>query len=276
MEKVIVAAVQMNSGPDKEKNIDTAKRLIKIACQRGAKLVILPELFNWRGKPEDERRFSETIPGKTTKIMAKISASLKIYLLAGSITETIKDNNKTYNSSVFLGPSGDIMAVYRKLHLFDAAMMGCPTVKEPESKERGKEVVAVDTPLGKIGLTICYDLRFPELYRRLIKEEVKIVGIPSAFTFDTGKVHWEVLVRARAIENQIYVIAPNQFGKNPMGYKDFGNSLIVDPWGKVLARQGQEQGEGVITAEIRLDYQDKLRRFFPVLKNIRRDIWGDD
>jgi len=275
MKDNIVAAVQMNSGEDKDSNIKMAQRLIRIAWEKGAKMVVLPELFNWRGEPEKEKKYSETIPGKTTKAMARIAASLNIYLVAGSITETIAGNKKTYNSSVLFGPEGDILAVYRKLHLFDASqLVGGFNVMESETKKKGQEIVTASTLMGKIGLTICYDLRFPELYRRLTKKGINIAVAPSAFTFNSGKAHWETLVRARAIENQIYLIASNQYGKNPLGYEDFGNSLIIDPWGKILA--GIEKGDGVITAKINLRYQELLRKSFPVLQHIREDIAGTE
>ena len=275
MKDNIVAAVQMNSGEDKDSNIKMAQRLIRIAWEKGAKMVVLPELFNWRGEPEKEKKYSETIPGKTTKAMARIAASLNIYLVAGSITETIAGNKKTYNSSVLFGPEGDILAVYRKLHLFDASqLVGGFNVMESETKKKGQEIVTASTMMGKIGLTICYDLRFPELYRRLTKKGINIAVAPSAFTFNSGKAHWETLVRARAIENQIYLIASNQYGKNPLGYEDFGNSLIIDPWGKILA--GIEKGDGVITAKINLRYQELLRKSFPVLQHIREDIAGTE
>ncbi|HLX05620.1 MAG TPA: nitrilase-related carbon-nitrogen hydrolase, partial [Candidatus Binatus sp.] len=165
------------------------------------------------------------------------------------------------------GPDGKQLAVYRKIHLFDVDLPGRVTVRESDAKLAGADVVTAATSLGAIGLSICYDLRFPELYRRLTFAGAQILSVPSAFTFPTGEAHWEPLIRARAIENQAYVIAPAQFGPNVYGYSDYGNSMIVDPWGRVLARAADQ--EGVVVAPIDLEYQERVRRELPALKHAR-------
>ncbi len=175
--------------------------------------------------------------------------------------------SRRYNTSVLFAPDGARLAVYRKIHLFDIDLPGRVTVKESEAKLPGAEVVTAATDLGTVGLSVCYDVRFPELYRRLVYAGATIITIPSAFTFPTGEAHWEVLMRARAIENQCYVLAPAQFGSNVHGFIDYGNSMIVDPWGRVLAR-GADQ-EGVLVAPIDMEYLERVRRELPALSHAR-------
>jgi predicted amidohydrolase len=264
---VLAAAIQISAGRGKADNLERAERLIRLAAARGAQLVVLPEVFNWRGKRAEESSESETLEGPTLSLMARLAAEHKLHLVAGSITERPPQEGKSYNTSALFGPDGGRIAIYRKIHLFDVDLPGRVTIKESDAKLSGGEVVCADTSLGKIGLTICYDLRFPELYRTLAYEGAQIVTVPSAFTFPTGEAHWEVLLRARAIENQCYVIAPGQFGPNVHGFSDYGNSMIVDPWGRVLARSADQ--EGVIIAPLDLDYLEKVRRELPSLKHVR-------
>jgi len=264
---ILAAAIQMSAGREKADNLERAERLIRLAAARSAQLVVLPEVFNWRGKRAEESGESETLDGPTLSLMARLAAEHKLYLAAGSITERPPQEGKSYNTSVLFGPGGARIAIYRKIHLFDVDLPGRVTIKESDAKLSGGEVVCADTSLGKIGLTICYDLRFPELYRMLAHKGAQIVTVPSAFTFPTGEAHWEVLLRARAIENQCYVIAPGQFGPNVHGFSDYGNSMIVDPWGRVLARAADQ--EGVIIAPLDLDYLAKVRRELPSLTHIR-------
>jgi predicted amidohydrolase len=190
-----------------------------------------------------------------------------VHIVAGSITEQIDGQEKTYNTSVMLGPDGARMGVYRKIHLFDIDLVGRVTMKESASRVPGAEVVCVATSLGAVGMSICYDLRFPELYRRLTFEGAKILIVPSCFTFPTGEAHWEALLRARAIENQCFVIAPAQFGTNVHGYADYGNSMIIDPWGRVLGRASDQ--EGVVCAPIDLHYLDRVRNELPALTHAK-------
>ncbi len=263
----LAAAIQMTAGSDKLANLERAERLVRVGAARGANLVALPGVFNWRGKRPEQAAAAETLDGESLSLMSRLARELRIHIVAGSITERADDSSRSYNTSVLLGPDGGRIAVYRKIHLFDVDLPGRVTVRESDSKLGGADVVCAETPLGAIGLSICYDLRFPELYRRLAFAGARIIMLPSAFTFPTGEAHWEPLVRARAIENQAYVIAPAQFGPNLYGYSDYGNSMIVDPWGRVLARAADQ--EGVVIAPIDLEYQDRVRSELPALKHAR-------
>jgi deaminated glutathione amidase len=263
----LAAAIQMSAGSDKPANLECAERLIRAAAAHGATLIALPETFNWRGKRGAEASAAESLAGESVSLMANLAAELKVHIVAGSITEHIDGQEKTWNTSVMLGPDGARMGVYRKIHLFDIDLPGRVTVKESASRLAGTEVVCVATSLGAVGMSICYDLRFPELYRRLAFAGAKILIVPSCFTFPTGEAHWESLLRARAIENQCYVIAPAQFGTNVHGYSDYGNSMIIDPWGRVLGRASDQ--EGVVCAAIDLHYLDRVRNELPALTHAK-------
>jgi deaminated glutathione amidase len=263
----LAAVIQMTSTSDKAANLEKAERMIRLAAARGARLVGLPETFNWRGKRSEEPAAAETLDGETSSTIARLARELELHLLAGSITELVPGVNRRYNTSILFAPDGKRLAVYRKIHLFDIDLPGRVTVKESEAKLPGSEVVTAATELGTIGLSVCYDVRFPELYRRLVYAGAAIITIPSAFTFPTGEAHWEVLIRARAIENQSYVLAPAQFGQNVHGFADYGNSVIVDPWGRVLARATDQ--EGVLMAPIDLEYLERVRRELPALSHAR-------
>jgi predicted amidohydrolase len=257
----LAAAIQISAGSDKPANLERAVRLVREAASHGAALIALPETFNWRGKRSAEATAAETIEGESISLMARLSRELEVHIVAGSITEHVEGQEKTYNTSVMLGPDGARMGVYRKIHLFDIDLPGRVTMKESASRLSGSEVVCVGASVGAVGLSICYDLRFPELYRRLAFAGAKILTVPSCFTFPTGEAHWESLLRARAIENQAYVIAPAQFGPNLHGFSDYGNSMIVDPWGRVLGRASDQ--EGVVMAPIDLHYLDRVRNDLP-------------
>jgi predicted amidohydrolase len=263
----LAAAIQMTTSSDKAANLEKAENLIRLAAARGARIIALPEVFNWRGKRADEPAAAEPLDGATLTLMARLARELEIYLLAGSITEEVAGENKRYNTSVLFGPDGERLAVYRKIHLFDVDLPGRVTIKESDAKLAGAEVVTAETTLGRIGLSICYDLRFPELYRRLAFAGARILMLPSAFTFPTGEAHWNTLIRARAIENQCFVIAPAQFGPNVHGFSDYGNSMIVDPWGRVLAAAPDQ--EGVIVAPLDMEYLARVRRELPSLAHAR-------
>ena len=263
----LVAAIQMTTASDKAANLEKAEGLIRLAAARGARLVALPEVFNWRGKRTEEAAAAETLEGPTLTLMGGLARELEIYLLAGSVTEHVPGQSRRYNTSVLFGPEGLRLAVYRKIHLFDVDLPGRVTIKESDAKIPGEEVVTASTKLGTVGLSICYDLRFPELYRRLAFAGARLLMIPSAFTFPTGEAHWDTLIRARAIEDQCYVVAPAQFGLNVHGFSDYGNSMIVDPWGRVLARASDQ--EGVVTAPIDMEYLERVRRELPALAHAR-------
>jgi deaminated glutathione amidase len=263
----LAAAIQMTSNSDKSANLEKAERMIRLAAARGARFASLPETFNWRGKRSEEAAAAESLEGNTLSLMARLARELQIHLLAGSITEHAPGETRRYNTSVLFGLDGARLAIYRKIHLFDIDLPGRVTVKESDAKLPGCEVVTAATSLGTVGLSVCYDVRFPELYRRLVYAGATVLTIPSAFTFPTGEAHWEVLIRARAIENQCYVIAPAQFGTNVHGFSDYGNSIIADPWGRVLARAADQ--EGVLIAPIDMEYLERTRRELPSLAHAR-------
>jgi len=267
MERYLAAAVQMSSGADRGENLDRAAALVEEAARRGARLVVLPEVFAWRGAHDDEAGIAEPVPGPTTERFGALARRLGVWLCAGSLLERGDGEARAYNTSCVFDARGALVARYRKIHLFDVELSGRVSVRESATRAPGGEVVAVPTELGVLGLSVCYDLRFPELYRRLVRAGAEVLLVPSAFTFPTGAAHWEVLCRARAIENQCYLIAPDQAGKSPHGFADWGDSLIVDPWGRVLARAGE--GEQIITAEIDRAYLARVRRELPSLANAR-------
>jgi predicted amidohydrolase len=261
------AAVQMQSGSDRDANLARAEALVRDAAARGAGLVVLPEVFAWRGPAAGEAAIAEPVPGPTTARLCALARELGLWLVAGSLHERADGEPRVFNTSCLIDPRGEIVARYRKLHLFDVDLPGRVVIQESATRAPGTEVVTSATELGTLGLSICYDLRFPELYRRLSLAGADVLLVPSAFTFPTGAAHWEVLLRARAVENQCYVVAANQAGASPQGVADWGDSMIVDPWGRVLARAGD--GEAVVSAEIDLDYLARVRRELPALAHVR-------
>jgi len=268
----VAAAVQLCAGADKGSNLDKAEAFVVEAARAGARLVVLPEVFLWRGARDHEVAMAEPIPGPTTQRLGALARRLNIYLLAGSFLER-SGAARAFNTSLLFDPHGVLIGSYRKLHLFDVDIAGQVSIRESDTRAPGDTLVTVATELGTIGMTICYDLRFPELYRRLTRGGAEIIAVPSAFTFPTGAAHWEVLLRARAIENQVYVIAPDQIGRSPSGVVDFGNSLIVDPWGTPLARAADR--EMVIFATIDRDYQERVRRELPALSHLHPLLRGE-
>jgi predicted amidohydrolase len=262
-----LAAVQMTSGADKAKNLEVAERLIRKAAKSGADFVGLPENFAWMG-PEPERAANaETLEGESLRRLAGLARELGITLLAGSVLEEGAPGGRCFNTSVLFGPDGKRLAVYRKIHLFDVEVGDGQTYRESAAVAPGTEVVVADAPLGKVGLSVCYDLRFPELYRRHAELGAVVLTVPAAFTLMTGKDHWEVLLRARAIENQAYVLAPAQQGRHPKDRLTWGHAMVVDPWGLVVARASE--GEGVALAELDLEYLARVRQGLPALKHRR-------
>jgi deaminated glutathione amidase len=265
--KFLAAAVQMLASDDKAANLKEAKHGIRHAAAEGARVVALPEVFIWRGSKKVEREFAEPIPGPSSAAMAQLARDLGIYILAGSILEEIPGSEKAYNTSLLFDPAGKVLASYRKIHLFDVDLANGVSLRESDTRAHGETMAVIKTDLCSMGLSVCYDLRFPELYRGLASQGAELIFIPSAFTAYTGEAHWETLLRARAIENQAYVIAPDQFGKNAKSFETHGHSMIVDPWGKVIAEL--PDGPGVITAEIDLDYLANVRAELPALKHRR-------
>jgi predicted amidohydrolase len=262
----------MNSQADKAANLATADRLVREAAAGGATAALLPEKFNVMGNTKDYFANAETLAGETVNWAREIAKELSIDLIAGSIVEKIEGAEKLANTCVHLGPDGEIKATYRKIHMFDVEVGG-QVYKESDHEDRGDEIVASDVAGVSTGLTICYDLRFPELYRILAVNGALIETVPAAFTQATGEVHWELLLRARAVENQVFVIAANQFGFHDGDRKSYGNSMIIDPWGTVLARAGDD-AEGVVAADLDFDAQRAIRDKLPSLANRVPDAYS--
>jgi deaminated glutathione amidase len=261
------AAVQLQSTNDRDRNLAAADRLTRAAAADGAELVVLPERLDLRGSAQDYAAGAETLQaGRPLGWATQLARELGIDLVAGSIAERREGHDRVANTSIHVGPDGELKAVYRKIHMFDVEVGGVE-YRESEHSEPADEIVLSDTSHGtKLGLTICYDLRFPELYRILTLKGARIVTVPANFTRVTGEAHWEVLLRARAIENQVFVIAPGQ-GRGPGPEGDsYGNSMIVDPWGEILARAGGE-GESFVAADLDLARQDEVREKLPSLAN---------
>ncbi|MFL5320585.1 MAG: carbon-nitrogen hydrolase family protein [Myxococcaceae bacterium] len=264
---MLIAACQMNSGADKAKNVDAAIRLIRKAKSVGASFVGLPENFAWMG-PEPERpSAAETLEGATLARMAEVARAEKVTLLSGSVLESGAPGGRLFNTSVMFGPDGARLAVYRKIHLFDVDVGDGMTYRESDAVAPGGEVVVASTAFGKVGMSVCYDLRFPELYRKHAEQGAVLICVPAAFTLMTGKDHWEVLLRARAIENQAYVIAPAQHGRHGEKRQTYGHALVADPWGLVTARASD--GEGLAVGELDLELLDRVRKSLPALSHRR-------
>jgi predicted amidohydrolase len=252
-----VAAVQLSSGSDVAHNVDEAERLVNVAADRGAQYVQLPEYFNFLGPFGGFESAAESVPGATTNRMAKLAASRAVTLHLGSLLETSPVNGKFYNTSVLIGPSGDITATYRKIHLFDVNVPGAIVHRESDVITPGEEIVVAHLADYELGLSICFDVRFPELYRKLALAGADVIAIPAAFNAVTGRAHWDLLVRARAIENHAFVVAAAQAGTTAEGIATYGHSLIVDPWGEVLAEATSDGPEVVMAA---LDLREVARR----------------
>ena len=258
------AAVQLNSTEDKERNLARADRLTRAAAEAGAELVVLPEKFNVLGTHDAYLAGAETLKGPTISWARGLARELGIDLVAGSIVERREGRDKLGNTSVHVGPDGGLRGVYRKIHMFDVTVGG-KEYRESASQEGGDEVVTSEAEGARLGLSVCYDLRFPELFRILAIGGARVITLPAAFTKVTGRAHWDVLIRARAIENQAFVVAADQIGSHPPDNESFGGSQIVDPWGEVLARAADE--ECFVMADLDLSRQDEVRETLPSLAN---------
>lgn len=267
-----VAAIQMNSRDDKAANLDTALRLIDQAVAAGARLVALPEVWTYLGDDEGTFATAEPIPGPTVERLAERARRHGIYLHGGSIAERIDGSPRLANTTVVIGPDGDILALYRKIHLYDVVLDGVATYQESATIFPGDEIVTVDIDGVRIGLAICYDLRFPELFRILTLRGAEVIMLPAAFTLATGKDHWEVLIRARAIENSVFMVAPAQVGQHSGTKWCYGRSMIVDPWGTVIATAPDT--ETVISANLDFQRLRDVRRQVPSLANRQPDAYA--
>jgi predicted amidohydrolase len=270
-DRIRVACVQMTSRQDKAANLERAEALVARAASTGADLIVLPEKWNLIGSADDYRAAAEPLEGGiSTGAMSRWARTLGVTLVGGSITERREGREKLSNTSCVFGPDGELVAVYRKIHLFDVEVGG-HVYRESEAEEPGTEAVVARAEDWLVGLTVCYDVRFPELYRILALDGAELVTVPAHFTTPTGKDHWHVLLRARAIENQYYVAAAGQVGETIRGKPAYGRSLIVDPWGIVLAQAPDE--ETVIVAELDRARMRDIRAKLPSLANRQPDTY---
>jgi len=267
---VRVAAIQMNSGAEVSQNLDLAGDLLREAANDGCTLAVLPENFALMpAQGRDKARHAES-PGEgpIQAFLADTAAELGLWIVAGSMPLVSPESERVYGACLAVADDGRTRAIYRKVHLFDVDLPDREeSYRESHSMYPGDEPVTVMTPAGRIGITICYDLRFPELFRMLVDEGASLFTVPAAFTAVTGKAHWHTLLGARAIENLAYVIAPGQFGRHPDDRETYGHSLIVDPWGRIIAEQAE--GNCVVSADIDPEEPAKLRERFPALANRR-------
>jgi predicted amidohydrolase len=262
-----VAVCQLNSRADRDHNLAVARGLLESAQQAGAELAVLPEYVDYLG-PGDGSPKPERVDGEFAAFFAQAARELGIWVHAGSFHEIGPDERRTYNTSLVFDPRGELVARYRKIHLYDVEIAGRVSYQESRSVAPGDETVVAEIDGVRTGLSICYDLRFPELYRRLAVEgAARVLVVPAAFMMHTGRDHWEVLLRARAIENQCYVVAAGQIGDHEPGRTCFGRSMIVDPWGTVLAQA--PDAVGIVTAELDLERLEKIRTELPSLANRR-------
>lgn len=269
-ERVVAAAVQMNSQADVAKNLARAELLVAEAAKQGARMIVLPENFAFMGGEDDERlRVAEHLdtdkPGAIRTFLETNSKKHGVWIIAGGLPEASGDAVRVHNTCVVVGPDGSITARYRKIHLFDVEVGDGQRYRESASCAPGDKPVVAPVAGASVGLSICYDLRFPELYRSLVALGAEVLVVPAAFTLATGKDHWHVLLRARAIESQCYVIAPAQWGTHPKGRRTFGKSCIIDPWGEVIAQASE--GEGIAVATLDPAYLQHVRTSLPSLQH---------
>jgi nitrilase len=267
------ACVQLTSRADVSQNLATCARLVAAAAAQGAKIAVLPENFAFIGAHEDDKlAVAETLdaaaPGPILRALADMARASGIWVIGGGMPERVAgDPKRVHNTCVVVADDGRLVTTYRKIHLFDVQIPGAAEFMESRTVVPGDRAVTVETPFGRIGLSICYDVRFPELYRKLVSDGARIIVVPAAFTLHTGKDHWHALLRARAIENQVHVLAPAQWGRPHGNRVCYGHSLIVDPWGVVIAEAGDR--DCAIVAEIDGELQEKVRRELPALTHRR-------
>ena len=268
--KIKVAAIQFCPNEEKEENLQFISRLIDTAVENDVDIVVLPEMFNCCGRIEAMIENAEQIPGYTTDFLSEKARRFKICIVCGSIFEKFQ-KDKVFNTTVIVGRSGEILAKYSKIHLFDVDILNKIRYKESDHVVAGNRLVTANMGQFDAGLVICYDLRFCELFRVLTLKGAKIFFVPAAFTAATGKYHWEPLIKARAIENQVFIVAANQIGTSPNNITCYGKSMIVDPWGRVLAKA--KDNENIIYAEVDLSLLETIRAEIPLFKHRRTDLY---
>lgn len=262
-----LAVAQIDSGASEEKNLAKIRQMSREAAEKGADLILFPEHAIYLGNQMEEH--AQKADGAYAKELAAIAKENHIYLHCGSFSEK-NEEGKPYNTSLFFDREGKLLAKYHKIHLFEADIPGGASVREADDVTEGEEILLAETDFGKVGFAICYDLRFPELFHTMAEEGADLFFLPANFTAETGRAHWECLLRARAIENTCYVMAAGQIGQKPQ-FKAYGHSMIIDPWGEILAEAGEK--EGLIYADFDPEEIRAVRNKMPSLKNIRRDIY---
>jgi predicted amidohydrolase len=266
-----VAVVQMTTGPDVRANVAAAASLVAQAAEAGARVVVLPEKWNVIDVESRQAAAAEALDGPSLSAVRGWARQRAVWILAGSVSERIPGAGRAFNTSLLVAPDGVDAAVYRKLHLFDVDVGG-HAYRESEGASPGHALVVADVDGRRVGLSVCYDLRFPELYRALTLGGAEVLAVPAAFTATTGAAHWETLLRARAIENQAFVVAAGQVGTHATGTASYGHSMVVDPWGEVLARV--EGGPGVAVADLDFGRLREVREALPALRHRRPDVYG--
>jgi len=266
---MLVGVVQMTSTDDLPGNLRAARELVGEAAGRGAGFVLLPENFAFLRREGEPIPCAQGLDGEIVGVLCELARAQGIWLLGGSFPEAVPGQGRTHNTSVLVSPEGALVAVYRKIHLFDVDLRasGGALYRESAAIAPGEEVVVASTPFGGVGLSVCYDLRFPELYRQMARRGARFLAVPAAFARETGKDHWEVLLRARAIENQAFVLAPAQCGRHGPDRASHGRSLVVDPWGVVLAQAGDRPC--ALVADCDLAAQERIRQDLPALAHQR-------
>lgn len=266
----LAALVQMDTGIDLESNLKYASEAIEKVAAKGVDLVCFPERMNIQSVGNANDQMAEFVEQKTMELFRKKAKEHGIFIHCGSLHIKVQGEEKYSNTSILFGPDGTILAKYNKLHMFDVDLEDGTECKESQTVKAGGDIVVVDTALGKLGFAICYDIRFPEMFRKMMEMGAQVIIIPASFTNTTGKQHWEPLLRARAIENQVYVLATDQTGKKPK-FEAYGHSMVIDPWGNILTEAGV--GETILYAEIDLDREDDIRRQIPCIFNRRKDLY---
>jgi predicted amidohydrolase len=269
-ETLRVAAVQLQSQDDVAQNLEECRRLVMAAAQDGAKLVVLPENFSYFGADETKHQIAERLSeGPIHAALSDLARRAQVHLVAGGYPQASADPKRPFNTALVFGPSGLLVTSYRKIHLFDVALQDGTSLSESSGTTGGSvdSLACFDIGSFRIGVSICYDLRFPELYRALVSQGANVLLVPAAFTLHTGKDHWHPLLRARAIESQAYVVAAGQWGKHPRGRTTYGHSLVADPWGTVIAEASDQVG--FVCATLDYAYLERVRAAIPCLHNRR-------
>ncbi len=267
--KIQISVCQMPISHDKKTNLAKAKDYITGAAAAGSQIVVLPEMFNCPYEDSFFKKFAEEFPGPTTNLISNLAKDLSIYVIGGSIPE--KKNCKIYNTSYTFDPEGLLIGKHRKIHLFDVDIAGGIKFKESDTFSYGDNVTVFETKYCKIGVAVCYDMRFCELLRKMTLLGAKIIVIPAAFNMTTGPAHWHLLARTRALDNQAYLIAASPARNEKDVYISYGHSLVVDPWGKIIAEKDEK--EGLLHCEIDLDYVEQIRKQLPLLEHRRSEIY---